>query len=304
MAPRGPAYAGRMSLVNRYAATALGAVLLLAGCSGGSSPSPGTSGLPPSDPVTSSTGSSGAAYVALGDSFTAGPGLADPQPGAGFCQRSRLNWPTQVAALAGITDVADLSCAGATTADVLTTVDSPDLGTATDLVTIGVGGNDGGLFASLLRACSGGGGACAPYAKDRAPAILDRSVPALVELVDAVRAKAPDARIVVVGYLRILPDTGTCPTVGIPASDAAAVVGTEEALDAAQASAAKQAGAEFVSLRDISDGHDACAGNAAWTNGGSAADGDGIMFHPRAAGMRAVAEAVDAQLRRSSQTLG
>ncbi len=55
-------------------------------------------------------------------------------------------------------------------------------------------------------------------------------------------------------------------------------------------------GVPYVSMRRASRGHDACAGAQAWTNGADVKDDDGIAFHPRLAGMRAVARAVEARL--------
>jgi hypothetical protein len=49
-------------------------------------------------------------------------------------------------------------------------------------------------------------------------------------------------------------------------------------------------------MRKASQGHDACAGADAWTNGSDVKDDDGIAFHPRLAGMQAVARAVEAEL--------
>ncbi len=118
-------------------------------------------------------------------------------------------------------------------------------------------------------------------------------------MLDDVRAKAPKATVLLVGYLRIMPESGSCPTIGIPAADAAAVAGAEQALDQALADAARQADVPYVSMRGASRGHDACAGAKAWTNGGTVTDDDGIAFHPRLAGMQAVARAVEAQLAKS-----
>ncbi|MFI5428125.1 hypothetical protein [Aeromicrobium sp. UC242_57] len=82
-------------------------------------------------------------------------------------------------------------------------------------------------------------------------------MPAIASFVDDVRAKAPDAEIVLVGYLRDPADSSTCPAVGIPAAETAAVVDAEELLDSSLAEAAGQADIEYVSLRAMSSGHDA-----------------------------------------------
>ncbi|MEJ7650916.1 MAG: SGNH/GDSL hydrolase family protein [Nakamurella sp.] len=241
-------------------------------------------------------------YVAIGDSFTAGPGLADLQAGSGRCLRSTRNWPSLLARQLGPRDFDDVSCAGASTAGVLrgggltgsAQIDAVSSGT--DLVTVGVGGNDGNLFASLISACTGGDGACGAFARDRAPVILDETASRITEVLEGVRANAPAATVLLVGYLAIMPESGTCEAIGIPEGDAAAVVRTEDALDEALATAADRAGVGYVSMRTTSRGHDACAGRAAWTNGRAMSDDDGIVFHPRLAGMRAVANAVAAEL--------
>lgn len=294
-----------MSLSGRIAGVAATIAVMLAGCS--SAPGEPVPARPTSAPTASTASPDLPAvrsYVAIGDSFTAGPGLADLRDNAAFCLRSDHNWPSLLARSLNPKSFVDVSCAGATTRDVVQS--SSGLGgtrpqidavkTRTDLVTIGIGGNDSNLFASLISACTGGQGTCKPFTRDSAPTILRQTTAKIATVVKDVRARAPKATVLLVGYLRIMPDTGTCPTIGIPAADAAAVAATEKSLDQALADAARQAGVPYVSMRRASRGHDACAGAQAWTNGRDVADGNGIAFHPRLAGMRAVASAVEAQL--------
>lgn len=274
------------------AAVAIGLTVLLAACSPGSTPdaAPTHSASPtPRDTTTS--------YVAFGDSFTAGPGITPEQPNAGFCQRSAENWPSLVDKEIGFNTFTDVSCSGATSTDVLTTVGTTALSPFTDLVTLGIGGNDGALFASLISACATDGPACQTFVDKQAPPILNKTVGSIVDVVDAIRLRAPKAQILLVGYLRIMPDQGTCATVGVPASQAAQVESAEKALEAALVTAATKAKVEFVSMRKASQGHDACAGSRAWTNGATPSNGDGIIFHPREAGMQAVATAVESAVR-------
>ncbi|KQX75452.1 MULTISPECIES: SGNH/GDSL hydrolase family protein [Aeromicrobium] len=280
------------------AVTALSALLVLvAGCSAGGSsdaagPSPATSS--PTAPVPSSADAS--TYVALGDSYTAGPGIAPEQANAGLCGRSSANWPTRLAASLDLT-LTDLSCSGATTADLSTTLGSGTVPADAGLVTVSAGGNDGGLFLSLIQACTVSAQQCSSYVDDEAPAILERTTGDLVSLLEKAGTTAPGARVVLVGYPRIMPASGTCEAAGIVAGDVTSVVTAETALDAALARAAEQAGVAYVSLRGPSEGHDACAGDEAWTNGVSPKAGDGIVFHPTARGMTAVADLVAAAVR-------
>lgn len=271
-------------------------VALVAGCSSPSddehrptTPTPSATTAAPS-PSTPAIGS----YVAIGDSFTSGPGLARLQPNSGFCFRSEENWPSVLASRLAVPDVADVSCAGAVVDDVLggralpggdveAQIDAVERDT--ELVTVGIGGNDGGLFESLVSACTRRAGACRGFVDDTVPEVLQQTVPDVVRVIDGVRDRAPDATVLLVGYLRVLPDTGTCASVPVPAADAAEGSRAEEELDAALASAARQAGIDYVSMQAASRGHDACAGTQAWTNGATPTEGTGIAFHPRPAGM-------------------
>lgn len=295
-----------MSSSGRIAGIAVAIAVLLAGCSsapGDPSPTRTTTATTPAPSATPHLPAV-RSYVAIGDSFTAGPGLADLRDGGEFCLRSDHNWPSLLAQELDTRSFVDASCAGATTHDVLQNATGPagarpqiaGVRPDTELVTVGIGGNDGNLFASLISACTGGQGACEPFSRDSAPVILRQTVSDIAAVLEDVRAKAPRATVLLVGYLRIMPDSGTCPTIGISAADASAVAGAEKALDAALADAAREADVPYVSMRKASRGHDACAGAQAWTNGAEVKDDDGIAFHPRLAGMQAVARAVAAQL--------
>ena len=273
------------------------ALMLLAGCAG-SGPS---DRVQPSAPTMSATtpvptpfpGAASSSYVAFGDSYTAGPGIAPTQDNTGMCQRSAGNWPTLVAGSIDL-KLRDLSCSGATTSDLSTTLASGTLPTLTGLVTVSAGGNDGGLFLSLIRACTSSAQQCDSYVDDSAPAILATTTADVAVFLSRVREIAPRARVLLVGYPRIMPTSGTCTAVGIAEAGVTAVVKAETDLDTALASAADEAGVDYVSLREPSEGHDACAGDQAWTNGVAPKAGDGIVFHPNARGMRAVADVVAA----------
>jgi lysophospholipase L1-like esterase len=283
------------------AVTALSALLVLtAGCSAGGGGSSADAGPRPTSSASTSPAPTASAdastYVALGDSYTAGPGIAPEQANAGLCGRSSGNWPTRLATSLDL-GLTDLSCSGATTADLSATLGSGTVPADAGLVTVSAGGNDGGLFLSLIRACTVSAQQCRSYVDDEAPAILERTTGDLVALLEKTGSTAPGARVVLVGYPRIMPTSGTCQAVGIAAGDVTSVVTAETALDAALAGAAEQAGVDYVSLREPSEGHDACAGDQAWTNGVSPAAGDGIVFHPNARGMAAVADVVAAAVR-------
>ncbi|RYJ07265.1 MAG: SGNH/GDSL hydrolase family protein [Actinomycetales bacterium] len=278
------------------AVLALGAALLLSGCTS-SDDSPAPSAGPTRASTAPTPAPDGPRYVALGDSFTAGPGIVPIEKESGLCIRSLKNYPRLVAASVDATTFTDVSCSGATTDDVLESglnpaqldAVSPDTG----LVTIGIGGNDSGLFAALSRACTTDSTSCSTYLRDTLPSVLSSTSARVVSTLRAVEDKAPDADVVLVGYLRIAPESGTCTELGGSAFDAAGVAEGERSLDATLAAAARTAGATFVSMSAASKGHDACAGDDAWTNGLQPAEDDGITLHPRESGMKAVATQVE-----------
>ncbi|MET0822162.1 MAG: SGNH/GDSL hydrolase family protein [Aeromicrobium sp.] len=279
------------------ALAALATILaVIAGCTtGGASDDARPSATASSTPPAPAEGRS-RTYVALGDSYTAGPGITPQQADSGFCQRSAENWPTRVAASLGLT-LRDLSCSGATTSDLSATLASGTVPADASLVTVSAGGNDGGLFLSLLRACTAGSQQCREFVADRTPSILQQTTDELSSLLGDVRKQAPRARVLLVGYPRIAPPSGTCEALGIAADDVMSVRDAETELEAALQRAAASADVDYVSLRGPSVGHHACAGDQAWTNGVSPTAGDGIVLHPNARGMKAVADVVAAAAR-------
>ena len=301
----------------RLVVAGVAVLLVLAGCTGRSpDATPAAVAIPPSPTASSPTAIASPpapdlpdvdSYVSIGDSFTAGPGLADLREGSGFCLRSDHNWPSLLASQLTTsqrtpTTFEDVSCSGATTADVLASHTIPGMVVpaqldavtpTTSLVTVGIGGNDGGLFSSLISACAQQGtAACASFVDDTEPGLLSTTGASIVRVLDAVRARAPRAKVLLVGYLSILPPSGTCNAVPLSSANAARGAVAEKALDDTLAGAARNADVDYVSMRDASRGHDACADEEAWTNGGTVADSLGIAFHPRPAGMQAVAQAV------------
>ena len=244
---------------------------------------------------------SAAMYVALGDSYVSGA----IGKGAGTCGRGKDNYPHLVARKLRPITIRDASCGGATTANVLT--DSPLAGTTlpaqlddvppgADVVTLGIGANDGNLYPAIFYGCFiqsrlRTAAACG-RALAKAPAILATTEQSIVSTIRAVQAKAPQATVVLVGYLRLAPDSGDCPALGADTTVVRQFAQVEALVAKTQAAAAKKAGVPFVPVRDESAGHDACAEDA-WTNALTAKPGDGILLHPSAAGMKAVSRLVE-----------
>ncbi len=256
-------------------------------------------------------------YVALGDSYTAAPYvyLTDV---AGGCLRSSGNYPALLGAKLDVKHV-DVSCSGATSKDLTGRQNTfqeqtvpPQLAAVTrdtDLVTVGIGGNDFGLFGSLVGTCPISG----PQGRIFAPsegvrcgqvdvrvASADvRRIGALVTRdLRAIHRKAPDATVVLVGYPRILDPTRSCPKVlPVDRRDTVALNAVTRSLSQQMRSAAERTGSVFVDLYAASKGHDACAGKKAGVNGVRTDTGRAAALHPFAEEQRAaaglIAQAID-----------
>ena len=182
----------------------VGIAALAAACSSGASSSTVTSTTAAQFKVESK-------YVALGSSYAAGPGV--PTQSGGACARSSGNYPSLVAAKLHLALV-DVSCSGATTANVLTLsqgTNAPQLDAVTSdtsLVTFTVGGNDIGYTATAFS-CGMGGAACTSHPAQLAASLATLKI-SLTTLVSTIRSKAPSAKIVLVTYPLLVPPTA-CP---------------------------------------------------------------------------------------------
>jgi lysophospholipase L1-like esterase len=141
-------------------------------------------------------------YVALGDSYSSGTGTRSYINDGTSCQRSTYAYPSLLAAQKGYA-LNFRACSGAKIPDV-TNNQLSALSSATRYVTISVGGNDAG-FADVLTECATPwwAGDC-NGAIDDARAFINNTLPGrLSTLYSSIRSKAPNARVVVVGYPRI-----------------------------------------------------------------------------------------------------
>lgn len=293
--------------MRRYAAVLSVAALLLSGCTG--SPADETDDAQPSSSAPQARGGEDLSrYVALGDSFTSGPLVPITNIAEG-CFRSDGNYPSLLAAELDL-DLTDVSCSGARTRHLVRrqptlreTSIRPQLDAVdrrTDLVTVGIGGNDFGLFSNVVRTCvslraedptgspCADSGAASGVLTDAAR-IGDHVARALTRI----RARAPAARVVVVGYLRIAPSEGQCPRVlPLAAGDVAFGDRVLRALNDALQRAARSAGVDYFDAYRASAGHDVCS-DEPWVNGPNTQPGVAAAFHPLAAGMRGVADGLE-----------
>ncbi|GAA2986001.1 SGNH/GDSL hydrolase family protein [Streptomyces fulvorobeus] len=245
-------------------------------------------------------------YVALGDSYASAAGVPDQVDAA--CTRSSRNYPSLVTAALDPAAARDVTCGGATTVH-LTTSQNPTappqydaLSADTDLVTLTVGGNDVG-FASIIVRCVGlgllnpSGSPCRTSytwtGTDTLARTIDDVAPRIAAAVDGIRARAPQARVLVTGYPAIVPDDGTnCPSVvSIAKRDAPWLRDIHKRLNSVIAKQAADRGATYVDTYSKSVGHDVCKPAATrWVE--PLVTSAAAPFHPNAAGERAMADAV------------
>jgi lysophospholipase L1-like esterase len=225
-------------------------------------------------PAPASTTTSPLAYVALGDSVAAEPGVPDPAPPPG-CQKSTNNYPSVLARRLRPATVTDVTCSGATSADITSRAQlipggpvppqidavQPD----TTLITITIGGNDIGLAADAAQ--------CETASID-SPPCLDKFVvngvdtistaigfqlPVWAQLIDELRAKAPRARIILVGYPMYVRPGGCFPEQPILPKDADYFESKVDELDDHERQLAADTKVGFFDTRPLSAGHDMCA---------------------------------------------
>jgi lysophospholipase L1-like esterase len=220
-------------------------------------------------------------YVALGDSYSA-TGIAplDPGPAGSECGRSDATYSHLIAEKLHVKSFRDAACGGADTSDYFHPqhADMPPqleaLKKSTQLVTMTIGGNNGNVFGGLVTSCaiasaaerqstgSISGAPCkATYHGSWRKKVTRETYPAVVHALRAVRARAPQATVAILGYPQILPDAGVpaCySNVPISMGDVPYLDRTQRTLNHVIERAAKQTGVVFVDMSKSSAGHDAC----------------------------------------------
>ncbi|MCO1597503.1 SGNH/GDSL hydrolase family protein [Micromonospora sp. RHAY321] len=254
-------------------------------------------------------------YVALGDSYAAGP-LIPTQVDLN-CLRSNRNYPSLVAASAGSSPLVDVSCSGATTDDILYGGSGqlgievpPQLNAVTPdtaLVTVQIGGNDIG-FSGIIGDCAEAslssplGSPCKDRytagGTDQLQARIAAAAPKVTAVLQAVRRAAPGARVAVLGYPAILPDTGygCWPVVPIAYQDVPYLRGIEKSLNSTLARVAAANGATYADVYTPSIGRDACKSSGTRWVEGLVPQNSAAPFHPNARGEQGMATALLATL--------
>lgn len=220
------------------------------------------------------------AYVALGDSYASGTGTRSYINDGTSCQRSTQAYPSLIAAARGYA-LNFRACSGAKIPDVTNTQLSA-LTAATTYVSVSVGGNDAG-FASVLTECALPGWASNCNGKiDGAQAFVNNTLPAqLSTLYSGIRARAPYAKVVVVGYPRIFNGEDCNAFTWFSPAEEARLNQMADLINTRTAAAAAAAGFSFANPTTGFIGHAVCD-NDEWINGLSNPISE--SYHPKATG--------------------
>ncbi|HSS04859.1 MAG TPA: SGNH/GDSL hydrolase family protein [Solirubrobacterales bacterium] len=194
------------------------------------------------------------------------------------CLKSDHNYAHLAAPSIGL-PLRDPSCSGATTAD-MTNPQSTELGTnppqfnsldaETTRVSLTIGGNDIG-FSEVALSCvtvnpfstpckdkydSGG--------KDQIAERIAATAPKVAAVLQGIHARSPAAKVFVVNYAAIFPETGfgCWPQMPIGFGDVPYLRSKEKELNAMLATQAAANGATLVNWYNASIGHDACKGSS------------------------------------------
>jgi len=223
-------------------------------------------------------GARAANYVSLGDSYTAGPLIPNPVLPLG-CLKSSNNYPRLAAPTIGL-PLRDPSCSGART-DHMTQPQNVDpdgpnppqfnsLDAETTVVSITIGGNDIG-FSDVAQDCI----TLNPFAtpckdkymaggKDQLAERITATAPKVAAVLQGIKARSPLAKIYVLNYPAIFPETGfgCWPQMPIGFGDVPYLRSTQKSLNSMLATQAAANGATLVNWYGASIGHDACKGSS------------------------------------------
>ncbi|MFF5520303.1 SGNH/GDSL hydrolase family protein [Streptomyces coeruleorubidus] len=218
-------------------------------------------------------------YAALGDSYSSGVGAGSYISSSGDCKRSTKAYPYLWAAAHSPSTFDFTACSGARTGDVLSGQLGP-LSSATGLVSLSVGGNDAG-FADVMTTCVTQSDSACISRIDTARAYVDSTLPGKLDSVySAIRSKAPNAHVVVLGYPRFYKLGTTC--LGLSEAKRKAINDASDHLNTAIAKRAANHGFTFGDVRPAFTGHEICSGDSwlhsvNWLNIGES-------YHPKAPG--------------------
>ncbi|MFY4719603.1 SGNH/GDSL hydrolase family protein [Streptomyces sp. LaBMicrA B280] len=218
-------------------------------------------------------------YVALGDSYASGVGAGSYISSSGDCDRSTNSAAYLWNAAHKPASFAFNACSGATTDDVMAG-QLGSLNSSTSLVSISIGGNDAG-FASVMQTCVLNSDSTCLSAIASAKTYITNTLPGKLDTVyNAIHSKAPNARVVVVGYPRFYLLGQVC--LGLSDTKRSAINGAADTLDSTIQSRVSAHGFAFGDVRSAFSSHEICS-SSSWLHSLNVLDLT-ESYHPTADG--------------------
>jgi lysophospholipase L1-like esterase len=217
-------------------------------------------------------------YVALGDSYSSGVGTKSFYESN--CKRSEFAYPRLIARDRPGTSLTFRACSGATTSSLLAE-QVGSLSASTNIVTLTIGGNDAG-FSSIVTQCALPWPWSCEGELTTAESFIRNTLPGRLDSVySTIRSRAPNARVVVLGYPRLF--------MGVDCNAGTFFSGTEmsrmnaiaDLLSSVTQGRATAAGFTFKSAIGPFTGHAVCS-SSEWLNGLSNPVEE--SFHPNRSG--------------------
>ncbi|WP_327120850.1 SGNH/GDSL hydrolase family protein [Streptomyces sp. NBC_01341] len=214
--------------------------------------------LPASAASPAGTAAAAVEYVALGDSYASGTGAGSYSDAA--CTRSRNAYPALWATANRPASFAFVACGGAKIPDVLGSQVGA-LDEDTTLVSLSIGGNDSGFASTMLSCQYSTQSACERALRTAGEYVVNELPGELDSLYATVRARAPHAKVVVIGYPHLYKEGGLC-LGGLSSAKRTAVNQGSDLLNDTIAGRAAAAGFAFADGRPAFAGHEICTGDA------------------------------------------
>lgn len=224
-------------------------------------------------------------YVALGDSYSSGTGTRTYYDSN--CQKSVYAYPYLLHNAHPSWTFVHAACSGATTSSLLSTQIS-SVTSDTNWVTYTIGGNDAG-FSSVITKCAEPWPVNCDGDITNAQNFINNTLPGRLDQVNnAIRSRAPNAKVIVLDYPRLFNGTDCNAGTFFSSSEMTRLNQTADMIKNVDAAAAARAGANFI-FRDVIPpfiGHAVCDGGGGssteWINGLSNPTSE--SYHPKVTG--------------------